>query len=73
MIRDSESLPLEASRDKDFVETYDNLLKHLFLSKQAGVTEEISVSPQKLQHATWLASIISLSKSEALKNLANSF
>ncbi|MCF9002749.1 DEAD/DEAH box helicase [Pseudomonas syringae] len=73
MIRDSESLPLEASRDKDFVETYDILLKHLFLSKQAGVTEEISVSPQKLQHATWLASIISLSKSEALKNLANSF
>lgn len=46
MIRDSESLPLEASRDKDFVETYDILLKHLFLSKQAGVTEEISVSPQ---------------------------
>jgi superfamily II DNA/RNA helicase len=74
MTKDTESLPLEASKDDNFVETYDNLLKHLFLSKQNGAeTEEISISPQKLQHATWLASIIALGKSEALKNLANSF
>ncbi|WP_343599252.1 DEAD/DEAH box helicase [Pseudomonas sp.] len=73
MSRDSETLPFEASKDEDFVQTYDKLLKHLFLSKQAGAQEDVPISPQKLQHATWLASIISLSKSESLKNLANSF
>jgi hypothetical protein len=73
MNRDAETLPLEASKDEGFVETYDNLLKDLFLSKQAGSTNRVSIPPQKLQHATWLASIISLSKSETLKNLANSF
>lgn len=73
MNRDTEALPLEASKDEGFVETYDNLLKNLFLSKQAGETNGIFIPHQKLQHATWLASIISLSKSETLKNLANSF
>jgi len=70
---DSDTLPLEASRDEDFVNTYDSLLKHLFLSKQAATTEQAPISFKKLQNATWLASIIALGESEALKNLANSF
>lgn len=73
MTTDSDTLSLEASKDEDFVDTYDSLLKHLFLSKQAGTTEQALIPPQKLQHATWLASIIALGESEALKNLANSF
>ncbi|WAH60941.1 DEAD/DEAH box helicase [Pseudomonas silvicola] len=73
MNRNAETLPLEASKDEGFVKTYDDLLRNLFLSKQAAAIDGITISPQKLQHATWLASIISLSKSEVLKNLANSF
>lgn len=73
MATDSDALPLEASKDKDFVDTYDSLLKHLFLSKQAGPTEQTPISAEKLQNATWLASIIALGESEELKNLANSF
>lgn len=73
MTRDAESLPVEASKDEVFVETYDQLLRNLFLSKQAVTSGQIYIPPEKLQHATWLASIISLSSSEALKNLANSF
>lgn len=73
MTENLDALPLEASKDEDFIDTYDSLLKHLFLSKQAGTTEQPAISPEKLQHATWLASIIALGESEALKNLANSF
>lgn len=73
MTIDSDVLPLEASKDKDFVDTYDGLLKHLFLSKQARAIEQTPISSQRLQSATWLASIIALGESEALKNLANSF
>lgn len=74
MNKDTNSLPIEASQDEGFVEIYDRLLKHLFLSKQNGTEiTEISIPPQKIQRATWLASIIALSNSEPLKNLANSF
>lgn len=74
MSRDSDSLPIEASRDVDFVATYDQLLRHLFLSKQNGAAnDQIRIPVDRLQHATWLASIIALGNSDALKNLANAF